>query len=158
VRQPQPQDLVDDPLEVAGIGTGFEGVITGRVRDATGLQLVQASIMAGGTGIWGNYHATLLLGAVPATAQGTLEIFEESAKGDGTELNKIVVPVVFGRSLLDPYHGFAQYTVQPGDTLSSIANQFYGDAALYQRLFEANRYQLSNPNLIFPGQVLRVPQ
>jgi nucleoid-associated protein YgaU len=158
VRQPQPQDLVDDPLQVAGIGTGFEGVITARVRDATGLQLAQAPIMAGGTGVWGNYHATLPLGTVPATAQGTLEVFEESAKGDGTELNKIVVPIVFGRSLLDPYHGFAQYTVQPGDTLSSIANQFYGDAALYPRLFEANRHQLSNPNLIFPGQVLRVPQ
>jgi nucleoid-associated protein YgaU len=158
VRQPQPQDLVDDPLQAAGIGTGFEGVITGRVRDAIGLQLVQAPIMAGGTGVWGNYHATLPLGTVPATAQGTLEVFEESAKGDGTELNKIVVPIVFGRSLLDPYHGFAQYTVQPGDTLSSIANQFYGDAALYPRLFEANRHQLSNPNLIFPGQVLRVPQ
>src|SRR5438105_11889823 len=84
VRQPRPQDLVDDPLQLAGVGTGFEGVITARVRDANGTQLVQASVMAGGTGIWGNFQTSLPLGGVPATPQGILEVFEESAKGDGT--------------------------------------------------------------------------
>lgn len=158
VRQPRAQDLVDDPIKIAGVATGFEGVITARVRDASGAQLVQASISAGGTGVWGNYQATLALGGIPATPQGTLEVFELSAKGDGSELNKVVVPVVFGRTLLDPYHGFAQYTVAAGDSLSSIAQQFYGDPALYPRLFEANRNQLNDPNLIFPGQVLRIPQ
>ncbi|MDQ6850293.1 MAG: LysM peptidoglycan-binding domain-containing protein [Actinomycetota bacterium] len=158
VRQPQPQDLVDDPVQLAGVGTGFEGVITARVRDGNGAQLTETPVMAGGTGVWGNYQTTLPLGGIPATPQGTLEVFEASAKGDGTELNKVVVPIVFGRALLDPYHGFAQYTVQPGDTLSGIAQHFYGNPALFPRLFEANRNQLSNPNLIFPGQVLRVPQ
>ena len=158
VRQPRPHDLVDDPVAVCGVGTGFEATFAARVRDGNGTELVQVSITAGGTGIWGNYQVALALGGVPATPQGTLEVFEFSAKGDGSELNKVVVPIVFGRALIDPYHGFAQYTVKSGDTLSAIAQQWYGNAALWPRLFEANRNQISNPDLIFPGQVLRVPQ
>ncbi|MCC6177589.1 MAG: LysM peptidoglycan-binding domain-containing protein [Chloroflexi bacterium] len=158
VRQPRPHDLVDDPVEICGVGTGFEGVISARVRDANGTQLVLSSVTVGGTGIWGNFHATLALGTTPATPQGTLEVFEESASGDGTELAKVVVPIVFGTALLSPYHGFAQYTVVSGDTLSAIANHFYGAANEWPRLFEANRHQIANPNLIFPGQVLRIPQ
>jgi len=51
-----------------------------------------------------------------------------------------------------------QYTVVAGDTLSRIAQHFYGDASQWPRIFEANRDQISNPNVIFPGQVLRIPQ
>ena len=49
------------------------------------------------------------------------------------------------------------YTVKPGDTLSGIAKQFYGDAQEYHRIFNANRRQLSDPNKIVPGQVLTIP-
>jgi nucleoid-associated protein YgaU len=157
VRQPAPYDLVDLPVAICGVGTGFEGVIAARLRDGNGTQLVQVSISVGGTGIWGNYGASLDPGGVPSTPQGTLEVFESSAK-DGSDVNKVVVPIVFGPALIDPYHGFAQYTVVAGDTLSAIAQQWYGSAALWSRLFEANRDQISNPNLIFPGQTLRVPQ
>jgi nucleoid-associated protein YgaU len=68
------------------------------------------------------------------------------------------VPITFGKALVDPYHGFAQYTVAAGDSLSAIAQQWYGDANLWPRIYEANRNQITNPNLIFPGQVLRIPQ
>ena len=158
VRQPQPSDIVDDPVDICGIGSGFEGVFNARVRDGNGTELSQITITAGGTGILANYHAVLPLGRAPATPQGTVEVFEFSQSGDDTELNKVVVPVVFGRTLIDPYRGFAQYTVVSGDTLSGIAQRFYGDGALFPRIFEANRDQISNPNLVFPGQVLRIPQ
>ena len=157
VRQPQPYDLVDLPVMVCGVATGFEGVIAARLRDANGVQLVQTSINAGGTGVWGNYTAQLEPGSTPSTPQGTLEVFEASAK-DGSDINKVVVPITFGRALIDPYHGFAQYTVVPGDTLSAIAGSWYGNGALWARLYEANRDQIADPNLIFPGQVLRIPQ
>jgi nucleoid-associated protein YgaU len=49
------------------------------------------------------------------------------------------------------------HKVQPGDTLSKIAKQFYGDANKYPKIFEANKDQLSDPNLIKVGQVLRIP-
>ena len=49
------------------------------------------------------------------------------------------------------------YTVQKGDTLSKISKQFYGDANKYQKIFEANKDQLKDPDKIQPGQVLRIP-
>ncbi len=49
------------------------------------------------------------------------------------------------------------YTVQKGDSLSKIAKQFYGDAMKYPIIFEANQPMLKDPNLIYPGQVLRIP-
>jgi len=49
------------------------------------------------------------------------------------------------------------YTVADGDTLSGIAAQFYGSADEWPRIFEANRDQLDNPDLIYPGQTLRIP-
>jgi nucleoid-associated protein YgaU len=50
------------------------------------------------------------------------------------------------------------YTVQAGDTLSKIAKAQLGDANAYMRIFEANRDQLTDPNMIKPGQVLKIPQ
>jgi LysM repeat protein len=50
-----------------------------------------------------------------------------------------------------------RYTVQRGDTLSSIAQRFYGSAGDWNRLYAANRSVLRNPNMIFPGQVLAIP-
>jgi len=50
------------------------------------------------------------------------------------------------------------YTVKAGDTLSKIAKQFLGDANAYRAIFEANRDQLSDPDTIKPGQVLKIPQ
>jgi hypothetical protein len=49
------------------------------------------------------------------------------------------------------------YTVAAGDSLSKIAKQFYGDANKYMKIFEANKDQLKNPDLIKPGQTLRIP-
>jgi len=49
------------------------------------------------------------------------------------------------------------YTVQPGDTLSKIAKEHYGDPMKYPVIFEANRPMLTHPDKIYPGQVLRIP-
>jgi nucleoid-associated protein YgaU len=49
------------------------------------------------------------------------------------------------------------YTVAAGDNLSKIAKKFYGDANQWKRIFEANRDTLKNPDLIHPGQVLKIP-
>jgi len=49
------------------------------------------------------------------------------------------------------------YTVVSGDSLSKIAKAFYGDVKLYPKIFEANRDQLSDPDKIKPGQVLKIP-
>ena len=49
------------------------------------------------------------------------------------------------------------YTVVAGDNLSKIAKRFYGDANQWKRIFEANRDIIKNPDLIHPGQTLKIP-
>ena len=50
------------------------------------------------------------------------------------------------------------YTVQRGDSLSKIAKRYYGNAMKYPVIFEANREVIKDPDLIYPGQVLRIPK
>jgi nucleoid-associated protein YgaU len=50
------------------------------------------------------------------------------------------------------------YTVQPGDTLSAIAQRLLGNANEYMDIFNANRDQITDPDKIRPGQVLKIPQ
>ncbi len=49
------------------------------------------------------------------------------------------------------------HTVVRGDTLSKLAKKHYGDAMKYPLIFEANKPMLSDPDKIYPGQVLRIP-
>ena len=58
-----------------------------------------------------------------------------------------------------PHQDSGFYTVKSGDTLWKIAEESYGhgQGAKYQQIFEANRPLLKNADLIFPGQVLRIP-
>ena len=49
------------------------------------------------------------------------------------------------------------YTVVKGDNLSKISKQYYGDPNKYNKIFEANKPMLKSPDLIYPGQVLRIP-
>lgn len=56
-----------------------------------------------------------------------------------------------------PEETWRTYTVQPGDTLSLIARQMYGQSHLWRVIFEANQDVLSEPSRIHPGQVLKIP-
>jgi len=49
------------------------------------------------------------------------------------------------------------YTVKAGDTLSKIAKERLGDANAYMKIFNANKDQLTDPDKIKPGQVLKIP-
>ena len=49
------------------------------------------------------------------------------------------------------------HVVKPGDTLSAIAKEAYGNANAYMKIFEANKPMLSDPDKIYPGQTLRIP-
>lgn len=49
------------------------------------------------------------------------------------------------------------YTIEKGDNLSKVAKEFYGNANDYHKLFEANREVIKDPDLIYPGQKIRIP-
>jgi len=49
------------------------------------------------------------------------------------------------------------HVVQSGDTLWAIAKKYYGNGSQYTKIFNANKDKIKNPNLIYPGQVLTIP-
>ena len=62
-----------------------------------------------------------------------------------------------GGAAAAPAAGPKTYTVKAGDTLSKIAKEHLGNANAYMKIFDANKDQLSDPDKIKPGQVLRIP-
>lgn len=57
----------------------------------------------------------------------------------------------------DAWDATQWHEVKKGETLSKIAEQYYGDPSLYPKIFDANKDILKNPNLIKVGQKLRIP-
>ena len=78
-------------------------------------------------------------------------------KGVDRAYSDLTADITIDASLPAPKPAGQSYTVLSGDTLSKISKQFYGDANRYMKIFDANRDQLKDPNLIQPGQVLKIP-
>ena len=62
-----------------------------------------------------------------------------------------------GTTTAAPASRSTYYTIQSGDTLSKIAKAKYGDAGAYDKIFEANREVIGDPDKIYPGQQIRIP-
>jgi len=166
IQQPQPNDIVGERILVGGLATGFEATISVRVRDGNGVELASTFTMSGGgAGEVGQFQVDLELPVRPSTPNGFVEVFEENAAfpdggphgGGASEIHKSVVPIVFGTSLVDTYVGYKHHVVVEGDTLSGIAATVYGDGDRWPAIYEANRDQIGNADLIFHGQELRIP-
>jgi nucleoid-associated protein YgaU len=85
---------------------------------------------------------------------------------DQTALEKIIIAAgnVTGISRVETQLAAAEerepvlHTVAKGDTLWKIAETHYGNGSKYTTIFEANKPMLSDPDKIYPGQVLRIPE
>lgn len=55
-------------------------------------------------------------------------------------------------------HTLQSYTVEKGDSLSKIAKRVYGKASYWRQIYEANKDNIKDPDLIYPGQVIRLPE
>jgi nucleoid-associated protein YgaU len=62
-----------------------------------------------------------------------------------------------GSQLSSKEETMQSYTVEKGDSLSKIAQKVYGKASLWKKIYEANQDHIKDPDLIYPGQVLRLP-
>ena len=156
IQQPEPYDLVGSPVLVGGIGTGFEAVLQYRIHDGHDERTGSFNV-GGGTGEHGQFQLAVdVSGAAFQLDRLFVEVYEESA-ADGSELNKVIVPVIYGPRIVTNYIGFRIHTVEPGDTLSAIAEAHYGDASLFSRIVRANPLIIVDPDLIFPGQRLKIP-
>ena len=97
-------------------------------------------------------------------ATGTVSVAGEAADQATKEKVLLCCGNVHGVSQVDdsmtvkePADESTYYTVVRGDTLSGISKSQYGNANLYNKIFEANKPMLSNPDKIYPGQLLRIP-
>jgi nucleoid-associated protein YgaU len=167
IRQPQPNDIVGSRVYVTGLGTGFESEVQARVRDGDGRQLGATSTMCGGElGQIGQFQMAIDLPEELETPAGFVEVYDENTgfPGEGpydggvADLHKVVVPVVFGSHLLEGYRGFTYHVVLHGESLSKVAADVYGVASVWRIIYEANRDQIGDPNLIFSGQRFRIPR
>ena len=140
VQQPRAYDLVSNNIQIAGVAGGaFEATFNYRVSE--GHDEVTGSFMAGdGTGGHGQFQLSVdVSGAAFQLDRVFVEVFHTSPK-DGSELDKVIVPAVLA-----------------GETLWGLATLYYGSGNLYYRLVAANPHTIPNPNLIHPGQIVRVP-
>lgn len=110
-------------------------------------------------------EAGLQIDALKVTADGELVTLEGAIKSqEDSEKATLTAGNQYGISRVDnqlkveatePESTF--YTVKSGDSLSVIAKAHLGSSSLYMKIFEANKPLLSDPNKIYPGQVLRIP-
>jgi nucleoid-associated protein YgaU len=158
LHHPQPWDIVDDPVQVAGVGSAFEAVIgTVSLNDANGNELASARIDGIGGNGFTNFSLALAVGTVPADALCDLVLTPDNPSGEEGGPEPMHVPVLFGPSVLTGYVSYTTHEVVGGDTLSGIAGQVYGDASSWPAIFAANRDIVEDADLIYPGQVLRIP-
>jgi len=156
IDQPREHDLVGDPILVSGVATAFEATLSWRVHD--GHDEVTGFFNAGGgTGEHGQFQLALEVGGAAFSLDRVfVEVFESSAN-DGSEINKVVVPVILGSRIVPGYYGYREHVVRKGETLSAIARNVYGNAARFPLIVRANPNQITDPDLIRVGQVLRIP-
>lgn len=156
IDQPRENDLVGDPILISGVGTAFEATLQYRVHE--GHDEVTGFFSAGGgTGEHGPFQLQVPVGGAAFTLDRLfVEVFEISAK-DGTEINKVSVPVILGTRIVPGYYGYREHLVRRGDTLWAIAQAHYGSGASHPLIVRANPHLISDPDVIQPGWVLRIP-
>ncbi|MCT4369615.1 LysM peptidoglycan-binding domain-containing protein [Yangia mangrovi] len=104
--------------------------------------------------------------ALPQIAAGTYTLRVDQIGGDGKVSARAESPfrreppekLAAAAAELPGAEEITAVTVQPGNTLWAIARERYGDGMAYVRLFEANKTQIRDPDLIYPGQIFAFPE
>lgn len=153
--QPQPNDLVGNPVMIAGMGGGFEGTIGIRVLDGNGHRI--ASTFTNSAWMARPFQQSIEL-PDPPTTRGVVQVGPDSGESDPPWVS---VPIFFGVAIVPTYRSYFVYVVQQGDTLAGIAAEAAAsglyEGSGWQPIFQANEHIISDPNLIHPGMVLRIP-
>ena len=158
ILQPKPFDLVGSTILIAGNANAFEGQITIRVSEGHDEYEALATVGSLSTQ---QFHASITIPDNHAFQLNRVfvTLIDDSGGGDDVPPPTVTVPVLFGPMIYPGYMGYWEHTVKSGDTLSKIAAHYYdGDSSKFTVIHQANQHIVANPNLIFPGQVLRIPR
>lgn len=155
IQQPKPFDLVGSTIMIAGNAVGFESHLSISVSE--GHVQFDGSATAGSIALR-QFQATIDIPDNPNFQLDRLfvTVTDDSAGGEGT-IPTVHVPVFYGPRILPGYIGYRFYTVQPGDTLTAISNSQYGEPGMVSVIQRANAHIISDADVIFPGQELRIP-
>lgn len=159
IQQPQPYDIVSDSIHIAGMAGGaFEGTYIYLITDGHD-EVTDHFTISGGIPP-GQYQFQLtadISGASFVRTVAYLELFHTPPTDGGPErVDRVVVPILLGSNLIPDYNAYIRHEVSSGETLWGIAQEHYRDGNLYHRLLAANP-AITNPNLIRPGDIIRVP-
>jgi nucleoid-associated protein YgaU len=145
----------DERLSLDIIEYGTEGAVIFQGRAAPGMQI-------------GAYLGNRKVGAATADAEGKWRIVTEenvpagryrlkleSRNDTGKRVAQLAIP--FERAAVPEQMAGDLVVVQPGNSLWRIARHSYGNGRRYVEIYHANRNQISNPRLIYPGQLLQIP-
>ncbi len=153
IQQPQPFDLVGHTIQIAGNAVAFEGTLTiivGEGHDE------YSSFTQVGSLALRQFQGEITIPEDNAFKLNRLllRLADDTGNEDGPA---VFIPVLFGPLILPGYGGYRHYTVKRGDNLTKIARSEYGNDD-FQPILQANQNIIDDPNLIFPGQVLRIPR
>jgi len=153
IQQPQPFDLVDHTILIAGNAVAFEGTLTITVGE--GHDEYSSFTQVGGLALR-QFQGSITIPDNNAFKLNRLllRLADDTGNEDGPA---VFIPILFGPLILPGYGGYRPYTVKPGDNLTKIARAEYGNDD-FKPIFQANQQIINDPNLIFPGQVLRIPR
>ncbi len=145
------------PISIGSVDHGDSGAmtVTGRATPGAMVQLYVDNALAGRvrTSPDGDWRMTV---ETPTQAERfSLRADEVTADGHVTE--RVAVPFSRGAGGLEPGQAETSIIVQPGANLWRIARRTLGSGVAYTSIYKANKTQILDPNLIFPGQVFSVP-
>ena len=155
ILQPKPFDLVGRTIMIAGNAVGFESHLSISVSE--GHVDFSGAATAGSIALR-QFQATIKIPENPNFQLDRLfvTVTDDSAGGEGS-IPIVHVPVFYGPRILEGYVGYRNYTVVSGDTLTAISTAQYGDPGQVSAIQRANAHLVSDPDVIFPGQNLRIP-
>ncbi|HEV8678721.1 MAG TPA: LysM peptidoglycan-binding domain-containing protein [Stellaceae bacterium] len=147
-------------VDTATYGAGAEqrlvlsgrAVPSARVKVYAGDRLL-GTVTADATGRWSLASSQLL-------PEGGFQLWLEQLDADGTVASRVGAPFEppAAKAAVAALAAGGTYVVQSGNSLWLIARQFYGQGISYTAIYSANRDQIRNPDLIYPGQQLKVPK
>jgi nucleoid-associated protein YgaU len=129
-------------VDVIDYGDSGRLALAGRAAPGAGLRI---------------YLDNALLGSPQADRQGVWRLAPEQAVKPGLYHLRVDELSPTGQVLRRIELPFSQLIVQPGSSLWRIARQAYGDGVRYSVIYQANREQIRDPDMIYPGQVITVP-
>jgi len=157
IQQPQPFDLVDNTIMISGIGTGFKGTLTIHIGD--GDYKIDEYAQVGAYSLK-QFQAKV---TIPENIEFKLDkisliVRDNSAKNNKVHVPTIVIPLIYAPNILPDYSGFWLHKVDKNETLATLAKKYYQDKNKWEVIYRSNIDRISNPDTIYPGQILRIPK